>query len=86
MILKFLEVVAECSHFVIFFYFFFIFHFFNSVLCPFQDYFSSHEMGQSVGGQKWENPENNHLAHLQAELGLSHVWPVRGLNPHQTQR
>ena len=26
--------------------------FFNSVLCPFQDYFSSSETGQSVGGAK----------------------------------
>ena len=30
-------------------------------------------MGQSVGGRKWENPEKKHLAHPQAELGLSHV-------------
>ena len=37
--------------------------FFNSVLCPFQDYFSSYETGQSVGGRKRENPEKNHLAH-----------------------
>ena len=33
------------------------FFFFNSVLRPFQDYFSSYEMGQSVGGQKRENSE-----------------------------
>ena len=31
-------------------------------------------------------PRKNHLTHLQAELGLSHMWPVRGLNLHQTQR
>ena len=48
--------------------------FFNSVLRPFQDYFSSYETGQSVGWRKREN----HLAHPQAELGLSHMWPVRG--------
>ena len=30
---------------------------FNSVLHPFQDYFSSNEMGQSVGRRKRENPE-----------------------------
>ena len=30
--------------------------FFNSVLCPFQDYFSSYETDQSVGGRKRENP------------------------------
>ena len=64
----------------------FFFFFLNSVLRPFQDYFSSYETGQSVGGQKWENSEKNLLAHLQAELGLSHMWPVRGLNPHQAQQ
>ena len=37
-------------------------------------------------GRKRENPEKNHLAHPQAELGLSHMWPERGSNPHQTQR
>ena len=37
------------------------FLFFNSVLRPFQDYFSSYETGQSVDGQKRENPEENHL-------------------------
>ena len=44
------------------------FHF-NSVLRPFQDYFSSYETGQSVEGRKRENPEKNHLKHPQAELG-----------------
>ena len=39
------------------------------------------ETSQSIGGAKWEN----HLTHPQAELGLSHMWPVRGLNLHQTQ-
>ena len=29
---------------------------FNSVLRPFQDYFSSYETGQSVGGAKTEEP------------------------------
>ena len=46
------------EHIVIFFFFFF---FFNSVLRPFQDYFSSYETGQSVGGRKRENPEKNYL-------------------------
>ena len=45
--------------------------FFNSVLRPFQDYFSSYETGQSVGGRKRESPEKNHLAQPQAEL-MSH--------------
>ena len=62
----------------------FFFFFFNSVLRPFQDYFSSYETGQSVGGRKRENPEKSHLAHLQADLGLSQMWPVRGSNPHQS--
>ena len=30
--------------------------FFDSVLRPFQDYFSSYEMGQSVGGAKTGDP------------------------------
>ena len=64
----------------------FFFFFFNSVLRPFQDYFSSYETGQSVGGRKREDPEKNHLTHRQAELGLSHMWPERGSNQHQTQR
>ena len=51
--------------------------FLNSVLRPFQDYFSSYEMGQSVGWRKLEDPDKNHLA---AKLGLSHMWPVRGSN------
>ena len=61
-------------------------YFFNSVLRPFQDYFSSYETGQSVGGRKREIPEKKHLAHPQAEVGLSHMLPARGLNPHQKQR
>ena len=30
-------------------------------------------------------PRENHLTHPQTELGLSHMWPVRGSNLHQTQ-
>ena len=57
---------------------------FDSVLRPFQDYFSSYETGQSVGGgRKRENPEKKHLAHPQAELGLFHMWPKRCSNPHR---
>ena len=36
--------------------FIFYFFFFNSVLRPFQDYFSSYETGQSVGGAKTGEP------------------------------
>ena len=61
-------------------------YFFNSVLRPFQDYFSSYETGQAVGGRKREIPEKKHLAHPQAEVGLSHMLPARSSNPHQTQR
>ena len=50
-------------------YIFFLIQFY----VPFQDYFSSYEMGQSVGGRKREDPEKNHLAHPQAEHGLSHM-------------
>ena len=53
---------------------------------PFKIINSSYETGQSVCGRKWENPEKNHLAYPQAELGLSHMWPERGSNPYQTQR
>ena len=60
--------------------------FLNSVLRPFQDNFSSYETGKSVGGRKREDSEKNHLALPQAELGLSHMWPEQGSNPHQTQR
>ena len=35
---------------------FFCLFFFYSVLCPFQDYFSSYETGQSVGGAKTGEP------------------------------
>ena len=51
--------------------FFFFFFFLNSVLRPFQDYFSSYETGQSLGGRKREDPEKNHLAHPQSECGQS---------------
>ena len=36
--------------------FFVVDFFFNSVLRPFQDYFSSYETGQSVGGAKTGEP------------------------------
>ena len=58
----------------------YIYIFCNSVLRPFQNYFSSYETGQSVGGRKLENPEKIHRTHPQAELGLSHVASA-GLEP-----
>ena len=41
----------------------FFFSFFNSVLRPFQVYFISYETGQSVGGVKTGDPQENQLAH-----------------------
>ena len=63
-----------------------IFFFLIQFDVPFQDFFSSYETGQSVGGAKTGESEKNHLTHPQAELGLSHMWPERGSNPHRTQR
>ena len=31
-------------------------------------------------------PPENHLTHPQAELDLSHMWPLWGSNPHQPQQ
>ena len=45
--------------------------------CPFQDYFSSYEISQSVDGVKTGEP--------QEKTPVSHV-PVWDSNPHQTQR
>ena len=39
-----------------------------------------------TANQKVGRKRKNHLAHPQAELGLSHMWPERVSNPHQTQR
>ena len=55
-----------------------IFFFFYFFLQPFQDYFSSYETGQSVGGRKQGSPEKNHLVQPQTEFGLSHMWRPRG--------
>ena len=45
----------------------------------------SRRANQKVG-RKREYPGKNHLTHLQVELDLSHLWPVWGSNPHQSQR
>ena len=57
-----------------------MFFFLNSLLNPFQDYFSSYETGQSVGGAKTGEPHDQ-LAHPQAELGLPHMARA-GLETH----
>ena len=51
----------------------------------FQDYFTHRD--EPIG--RWGEtgvPQENHLTHPQAELGLSHMWPVRDSNLHQAQR
>ena len=75
-------VCAQSDGGVIFIFYFFLFSFTSRLSRLFQ-----YETGQSVGGAKTgETREKKHLAHPQAELGLSHMWPGRGSNPHQTQR
>ena len=65
----------------------FLLLFFHEVLRPFQYYFSSYETSQSVGETETGEPtRKKHPTHPQAKLGLSHMWPERGSNPHQTQR
>ena len=59
--------------------------FFDSVECPFQDYFTHRDEPIDRWGETGV-PRENHLTHPQAELVLSHMWPVRGSNLHQTQR
>ena len=55
--------------------------FFNSVLCPFQDYFSSYETGQSVGGAKTGEPREK-----TPDTPASRTWLVsRGQSGAQTQ-
>ena len=56
------------------------FFFSSSVLRPFQDYFSSYETGQSVGGAKTGEPREKPPDTPAAELGLSHVARA-GLEP-----
>ena len=59
----------------------YVFFFFNSVLRPFQDYFSSYETGQSVGGEKRENPREKPPSTPASRTWLvSHV-PSAGLEP-----
>ena len=43
------------------------------------------ETSQSIGGRNGSTPGKPPDT-PQAELGLSHMWPVRGSNLHQTQR
>ena len=52
---------------------------------PFQDYLTHRDEPIDRWGETGV-PRENHLTNPQAELVLSHMWPVRGSNPHQTQR
>ena len=70
---------------VVFFLFFFFWGGVYSVKCPFQDYFTHRDEPIDRWGETGVLREN-HLTHPQAELVLSHMWPVRGSNLHKTQR
>ena len=62
------------------------FLFLISVLHPFEDYFSSYETDQSVGGRKQENPEKKNSWQTRKQNFACLTWPVWGSNLHQTQR
>ena len=58
-----------------------IFFFLNSVLRPFQDHFSSYEMGQSVGGAKMGEPREK-----TPDTPVSRTWLVsRGQSGARTR-
>ena len=65
-------------------YFFFIYFLFS--LTSLSRLFHSYR-DEPIG--RWGEtgvPRENHLTQPQAEHGLSHMWPVRGSNLHQSQR
>ena len=62
------------------------FCFFLFSLTSFLRLFHSYREGPIGGWGETGVPRENHLTHPQAELGLSHMWPVRDSNLHQTQR
>ena len=55
--------------------------FFNSVLRPFQDYFSSYETGQSVGGAKTGEPREK-----PPDTPASRTWLVSHVARADSQR
>ena len=67
-------------------FFLFIFFFLIQFYIPFKIISAHMRRANQQVERKRENPEKKTLAHPQADLGLSHIWPVRGSNPHQTQR
>ena len=74
-------VKKQCGFFCVFLCVFFLFSL-TSLSRLFRSY-----RDESIG--RWGEtgvPRENHLPQPQAELGLSHMWPVRGSNLLQTQR
>ena len=57
--------------------------FLNQFYVPFNIISAHMRTANQKVGRKRENPYKTHLAHPQAELGLSHMWPERSSNPHQ---
>ena len=55
--------------------------FFNSVLRPFQDYFSSYETGQSVGGAKTGDPREKPHDTPASRTWLVSIVARAGLEP-----
>ena len=53
------------------------FDFSNQFHVPFKIISAHIRTANQKVGRKRENPEKNHLAHPQAELGFSHMWPER---------
>ena len=60
-------------------------NFFDSALHPFKDYFSSYEMGQSVGGAKTGEPQEKTPGTSARRLGLSHMCPARNHTRHSDE-
>ena len=67
-------------------FFFFFFFFFVQFNVPFKIISLISRRANQKVGRKREYPGKNHLTHPQVELDLSHLWPVWGSNPHQSQR
>ena len=81
----FLKMIILMKYLLIFFFFFFFF-FFDSVLRPFQAFFTHIETNQSVGGAKTGVPGEK-----TPDTPASRTWlvshmnsrPVLGANPHR---
>ena len=65
---------------------FFFFFFFVQFNVPFKIISLISRRANRKVGRKREYPGKNHLTHPQVELDLSHLWPVWGSNPNQSQR